>query len=61
MPRNIHVMQSAQETIALLKTIVRPGDVVLVKGSRAVGMETIAIGITVDAADHDAIGIAETG
>ena len=40
-PAALHVTQTADETIALLRTLLRPDDLVLVKGSRAVGMETI--------------------
>ena len=32
---------SADETVAVLRTLLRPDDLVLVKGSRAVGMESI--------------------
>jgi UDP-N-acetylmuramoyl-tripeptide--D-alanyl-D-alanine ligase len=37
----LYVTQTADETIALLRTLLRPDDLVLVKGSRAIGMETI--------------------
>jgi UDP-N-acetylmuramoyl-tripeptide--D-alanyl-D-alanine ligase len=40
-PATLHVTQAADETIALLRTLLQPDDLVLVKGSRAVGMETI--------------------
>jgi len=37
----LHVTSSAAETVAVLRLLLRPDDLVLVKGSRAVGMETI--------------------
>ena len=38
----LHVMDNAEEAIAFLTaTICRPDDLVLVKGSRAIGMERI--------------------
>jgi UDP-N-acetylmuramoyl-tripeptide--D-alanyl-D-alanine ligase len=40
-PEALHVTQTADETIALLRKLLQPNDLVLVKGSRAVGMETI--------------------
>jgi UDP-N-acetylmuramoyl-tripeptide--D-alanyl-D-alanine ligase len=40
-PAALHVTHAADETIALLRTLLQPDDLVLVKGSRAVGMETI--------------------
>ena len=40
-PAALHITQTADETIALLRTLLRPDDLVLVKGSRAVGMEMI--------------------
>ena len=51
--RHLQVMSGPEETVALLKAIVLPGDVVLVKGSRAVGMDAIVAGITGDAALGD--------
>lgn len=45
--KSLHVMQGPDDTVALLKSIVRPDDLVLVKGSRAVGMETIVAEIVV--------------
>ncbi|MFE1782509.1 UDP-N-acetylmuramoyl-tripeptide--D-alanyl-D-alanine ligase, partial [Streptomyces sp. NPDC059506] len=38
---SVHV-SDAQEAIELLRTEVRPGDVVLVKASRAIGLEKVA-------------------
>jgi UDP-N-acetylmuramoyl-tripeptide--D-alanyl-D-alanine ligase len=40
-PERLHITFSPDETVALLKSILRQDDLVLVKGSRAVGMETI--------------------
>jgi UDP-N-acetylmuramoyl-tripeptide--D-alanyl-D-alanine ligase len=37
---------SAEEALALLDDVVRPGDAVLVKGSRAVGLEVVADALT---------------
>ncbi len=40
-PAALHVTRSAAETVAVLRSLLRPDDLVLVKGSRAVGMESI--------------------
>jgi UDP-N-acetylmuramoyl-tripeptide--D-alanyl-D-alanine ligase len=40
-PAALYITHAADETIALLRTLLRPDDLVLVKGSRAIGMETI--------------------
>lgn len=48
---NIYILPNHGEAIALLRRIVRPGDLVLVKGSRAVGMDTIVAEITGEAAN----------
>lgn len=56
-PQRVHVMQGPDDTVALLHTLVRPNDLVLVKGSRAVGMETIVAEITGD----NASAAAESG
>jgi UDP-N-acetylmuramoyl-tripeptide--D-alanyl-D-alanine ligase len=40
-PTALHVTQTADETVALLRKLLQPDDLVLVKGSRAIGMETI--------------------
>ena len=57
-PAALHVTQTADETIALLRTLLRPDDLVLVKGSRAVGMETIVTEIVL--VDADSAGSAAT-
>ncbi len=53
-PAALHVTETADETIALLRTLLRPDDLVLVKGSRAVGMETIVGEIVLADADSAA-------
>ncbi len=50
-PAKTYVMKSADETIAMLRDQLRPNDVVLVKGSRAIGMEQIVSQIAVDAGE----------
>ncbi|MBK8047384.1 MAG: hypothetical protein IPK16_09855 [Anaerolineales bacterium] len=47
-PKKVHMMAGPDDTVALLREIVRPGDLVLVKGSRAVGMDVIVPEITGD-------------
>jgi UDP-N-acetylmuramoyl-tripeptide--D-alanyl-D-alanine ligase len=37
----LHVVPTAEDAIALLQTLLQPNDVVLVKGSRAIGMEKV--------------------
>jgi UDP-N-acetylmuramoyl-tripeptide--D-alanyl-D-alanine ligase len=37
-----HWAASAAEAVELARGVVRPGDAILVKGSRAVGLETVA-------------------
>lgn len=44
----LETMQNAEEAIALLNRRLQPGDAVLVKGSRAIGMERIVSEIIVD-------------
>lgn len=46
-PANLHITHDWQETVALLHELLQPGDMVLVKGSRAVGMEIIVRAIVV--------------
>jgi UDP-N-acetylmuramoyl-tripeptide--D-alanyl-D-alanine ligase len=41
-----HEVDSADEAAELLRSLLRPGDVVLVKGSRAVGLEAVAAKLT---------------
>jgi UDP-N-acetylmuramoyl-tripeptide--D-alanyl-D-alanine ligase len=40
-----HAVADAAEAVALVATMVRPGDAVLVKGSRALGLEHVADGL----------------
>jgi UDP-N-acetylmuramoyl-tripeptide--D-alanyl-D-alanine ligase len=42
----VHRYQQSQEVIDYLRRTVRPGDTVLVKGSRALGLEEIVQAIT---------------
>jgi UDP-N-acetylmuramoyl-tripeptide--D-alanyl-D-alanine ligase len=51
---HLFMMTDADQTVALLDREIRGGDLVLVKGSRALGMDNIVMTITVDAkpADH---------
>jgi UDP-N-acetylmuramoyl-tripeptide--D-alanyl-D-alanine ligase len=44
--RPAHWAASAADALALAQELVRPGDAVLVKGSRSVGLEVVAQGIT---------------
>lgn len=55
-PDNVHILATHQEAVALLRRIVRSGDLVLVKGSRAVGMDSIVAEILADA---NGIGVPE--
>jgi UDP-N-acetylmuramoyl-tripeptide--D-alanyl-D-alanine ligase len=52
-PAALHITQTADETVAVLRTLLRPDDLVLVKGSRAVGMETIVAEIVVTDPEGD--------
>ena len=52
-PAKTHTMKDADETIAMLRDQLRPNDIVLVKGSRAIGMEQIVSQIAVDAGETD--------
>jgi len=47
---NLHLLPNHRDAIEMLRRIVRPNDLVLVKGSRAVGMDTIVTEITGEAA-----------
>ena len=53
---NLHVTQHWRDTVSLLCELLQRGDMVLVKGSRAVGMETIVSAIVVVDADHTPTG-----
>ena len=48
--QNLHILPNHRDAIDILRRIVRPGDLVLVKGSRAVGMDAIVAEITGEAA-----------
>ena len=48
MPRDsVHILESNREAIRLLKGLLKPGDVVLVKGSRGMRMEEIVAALSV--------------
>src|SRR5205823_1359351 len=51
-----HVVADAAQAVALVAPLVRPGDAVLVKASRALGLERVADGLLARAADarHEA-------
>ncbi len=51
-PRSVHVVSDARQARDLVLDLVRPGDAVLVKASRALGMEVVAQGL-LDAATPD--------
>jgi UDP-N-acetylmuramoyl-tripeptide--D-alanyl-D-alanine ligase len=44
----VHAVASAAEAASLVRELVRPGDVVLVKGSRGVGLELVCSSLTTD-------------
>lgn len=46
-PERVHIFDSKQEAIDLLREILEPGDVVLVKGSRGMRMEEIVSALSV--------------
>jgi UDP-N-acetylmuramoyl-tripeptide--D-alanyl-D-alanine ligase len=46
----VHAVGSAAEAAPLVRELVRPGDVVLVKGSRGVGLELVCSSLTADRA-----------
>lgn len=45
--KQVHIFDGQEEAVAYLKTAIQAGDLVLVKGSQAVGMDTIAAEITI--------------
>jgi UDP-N-acetylmuramoyl-tripeptide--D-alanyl-D-alanine ligase len=45
---NLHILATADEVIEALHHLIQPQDLILVKGSRAVGMEQIAARITLN-------------
>ncbi len=51
---NLHVTGHWRDTVSLLCKLLQPGDMVLVKGSRAVGMETIVEAIIVSGGNQSA-------
>jgi UDP-N-acetylmuramoyl-tripeptide--D-alanyl-D-alanine ligase len=40
-PRRVHAVGDRDEVVAVLRTILRPGDAVLVKASRGAALETV--------------------
>ena len=44
----VHHVFSSSEALPLLRSLIQPGDTVLIKGSRAMGMEELAAGLSVD-------------
>jgi len=42
----MHWAAGVDEAIACLRTVLRPGDCILLKGSRAVGLEAVAEALT---------------
>ncbi len=48
-PANVHILPAHGDAIDLLRQVIQAGDLVLVKGSRAVGMDVIVAEITASA------------
>ncbi len=46
-PTRVHFCADKPSTVALLRTLLQPGDMVLVKGSRGMAMEDVVAGITI--------------
>ena len=46
--RKVHIMERADDAIALLRDLLQPQDMVLIKGSRAVGMDRIVTELTTE-------------
>jgi UDP-N-acetylmuramoyl-tripeptide--D-alanyl-D-alanine ligase len=44
----LHAAANAAEAVPLVQELVRPGDVVLVKGSRGVGLELVCSSLIAD-------------
>jgi len=53
-PENLHIMDDDEQTVRLLEEVAMINDLVLVKGSRAVGMDRIVASITVAADEPSA-------
>lgn len=53
-PAHLHLMESAEQAIAVLRESIQSGDLVLVKGSRVVGMDHIVSEISQDEAAANA-------
>ncbi len=51
---SVKAVESAADAIALLRSIIGPGDVVLVKGSRAAHMDDVVAALAVPSRDHRA-------
>ncbi|HEY54488.1 MAG TPA: UDP-N-acetylmuramoyl-tripeptide--D-alanyl-D-alanine ligase [Caldilineae bacterium] len=49
--RQVHHTTTIDEVTTTLETIIQPGDYVLIKGSRAIGMETLVANLSVSPAD----------
>jgi UDP-N-acetylmuramoyl-tripeptide--D-alanyl-D-alanine ligase len=51
-PTQIHVAADQQEVLALLEHVQRPGDMILLKGSRGMAMERLVHALAVDEGGH---------
>ena len=52
-PAQVHDMPGPEATVALLRSLIQPDDLVLVKGSRAIGMESIVTEIVLGEASSN--------